>query len=41
LGKPAPEKKLHQSGFKWSKRRWGGSGISWTIWYHLHLTTDI
>ena len=30
VGKPAPER-LNQSGFKWSKRWWGGSGISWTI----------
>jgi len=28
-GKPAPEKQNH-SGFCWSKRWWGGSGISWT-----------
>jgi len=30
LGKPTPER-LNQSGFYWSKRWWGGSGISWTI----------
>jgi len=30
LGKPAPER-LNQSGFEWSKRRWGDSGISLTM----------
>jgi len=30
LDKPAPER-LNQSWFYWSKRWWGGSGISWTI----------
>jgi len=30
LGKLAPES-LNHSGLQWSKRWWGGSGISWTI----------
>jgi len=30
LGKSAPERQNH-SGFHWSKRWWGDSGISWTI----------
>ena len=30
MGKSAPER-LNQSEFQWSKRRWVGSGISWTI----------
>jgi len=30
LGKPATERQNH-SGFYWSKRRSGGSGIRWTI----------
>jgi len=28
--KPVPERQNH-SGFSWSKKWWGGSGISWTI----------
>jgi len=30
LGKPVPERQ-NPSGFCWRKRRWAGSGISWTI----------
>jgi len=30
LGK-ADTRKVNHSGFYWSKRWWGGSGISWTI----------
>jgi len=30
MGKPAPERQNH-SQLKWSKRWWGGSGISGTI----------
>jgi len=39
MGKMAPER-LNQSGFSWSKRWWGGSGISWTNANHLHLAPD-
>jgi len=31
LGQPAPERQNH-SGFYWSKRWWGESCISWTIY---------
>jgi len=30
VGHRVPERQNH-SGFYWSKRRWDGSGISWTI----------
>jgi len=38
LGKLVPEMQNH-SGFYWSKRWWGGSGISWTVCksFALHL----
>ena len=33
----AGTRKLNHSGFDWSKRWWGGSGISWTIWRSFAL----
>jgi len=40
LGKAAPER-LNQSGFSWSKRWWGCSGINWMTSKYLHLAPRI
>jgi len=31
LSRPPSTRKVNHCGFYWSKRRWGGCGISWTI----------